>query len=55
MAAKTIKMEQLKLILRLQQNGYSVKGIAPQTRLARNNVKKYLANLSLENTVKIKP
>lgn len=27
-AAKTIKMEQLKVILKLQQNGYSTKGIA---------------------------
>ena len=55
MAAKTIKMEQLKLILRLQQNGISVKGIARQTGLARNTVKKYLSNVALENRVKMKP
>jgi hypothetical protein len=36
MAAKTITMEQLKLILRLRQNGISVKEIARQTGLARN-------------------
>lgn len=43
MAAKTIKMEQLKLILRLHQNGYSKKQIARQTGISRNTVKKYLA------------
>lgn len=55
MAAKTITMEQLKLILRLRQNGISVKEIARQTGLARNTVKKYLSNVALENQVKMKP
>jgi transposase len=44
MAAKPIKMEQLKLILRLHQKGYSIKGIVRQTGISRNTVKKYLAN-----------
>jgi transposase len=44
MAAKPIKMEQLKLILSLHQKGYSKKHIARQTGIARNTVKKYIAN-----------
>ncbi len=44
MAAKTIKMDQLKLILRLHHNGYSKKQIARQTGISHNAVKKYLAN-----------
>jgi precorrin-4 methylase len=38
MAAKTIKVEQLKLILRLHESGYSKKGIARTTGLAPNTV-----------------
>jgi len=44
MAAKPIKMEQLKLILRLHEKGYSKKQIVRETGIARNTVKKYLAN-----------
>lgn len=54
MAAKNIKMEQLKLIVRLHQNGYSIKAIARQTGLARNTVRKYLSRVELENPVKMK-
>lgn len=42
MAAKTIKVEQLKLILKLHESGYSKKGIARTTGLAPNTVRKYL-------------
>src|ERR1700743_2191991 len=43
MAAKTIAMEQLKRVLRLAQEGQSIKGIARLTGLARNTVRTYLA------------
>lgn len=49
MAAKTIKMEQVKLILKLQQNGYSTKGIARQLGLSRNTVRKYLSKLQVDS------
>jgi transposase len=42
MPAKSIKVEQLKLILTLHQKGYSKKKISRQTGLALNTVKKYL-------------
>src|SRR5690606_10861532 len=46
MAAKTIKVEQLKLILRLWESGYSKKGIVRQTGLSLNTVRKYLSSTS---------
>ncbi len=46
MAAKTIKVEQLKLIRQLHQKGYSIKGIARSTGLSRNTVRKYLDRLA---------
>jgi lambda repressor-like predicted transcriptional regulator len=46
MAAKTIKMEQLKLIRRLHQKGYSIKGIVRSTGLSRNTVRKYVARMA---------
>lgn len=42
MPAKSIKVEQRKLILTLYEKGYSKKRIARQTGLAPNTVKKYL-------------
>lgn len=42
MSAKTITMEQLKTILRLQQEGHSIKNIVRLTGLSRNTVKRYL-------------
>ncbi|MGH2645156.1 MAG: IS21 family transposase, partial [Chitinophagaceae bacterium] len=42
MSAKTITMEQLKMILRLQQQGHSIKNIVRLTGLSRNTVKRYL-------------
>jgi transposase len=45
MAAKAIKVEQLKLIRQLLIKGYSIKRIARDTGLARNTIRKYLARL----------
>lgn len=42
MPAKSIKVEQRKLILKLHAKGYSKKRISRQTGLALNTVKKYL-------------
>lgn len=42
MAGKTIKMEKLKLVLKLRSQGIKIKAIARQTGLSRNTVKKYL-------------
>lgn len=49
MAAKSIKVEQLKLIRQLLSKGYSIKRIARDTGLARNTVRKYLARLEASN------
>jgi len=46
MAAKTIKMEQLKLIRQLHQKGYSIKGIVRNTGLSRNTVRKYVERMA---------
>lgn len=43
MAAKPIKMEEVKQILRFHKLGYSIKGIARQTGISRNTIRKYLA------------
>lgn len=51
MAAKTIKVEQLKLILRLWESGYSKKGFVRQTGLSPNTLKKYLASTSRDTAV----
>jgi hypothetical protein len=53
MAAKTIKVEQLKLILRLHESGYSKKGITRTTGLAPNTVRKYLLKASSELVTKM--
>jgi transposase len=45
MAAKTIKVEQLKLIRQLLQKGYSIKGMVRSTGLSRNTIRKYLSRL----------
>ncbi|MBU7570857.1 MAG: helix-turn-helix domain-containing protein, partial [Flavobacterium sp.] len=42
MAAKPIAMEQLKQVLKLKQEGHSIKSIKRLTGLARNTVKTYL-------------
>ena len=49
MAAKAIKVDQLKQVLQLKNDGFSIKAIARTTGIARNTVKKYLAKLSGEN------
>lgn len=41
-------MDQLKLVNRLLQKGSSIKGIAHNTGLSRNTVKKYIALLNIE-------
>lgn len=51
MAAKPIKMEQLRLILRLRQKGCSIKQIVRQTGISRNTVRKYQALPFDENAV----
>ncbi|MEI6950701.1 IS21 family transposase [Paraflavisolibacter sp. H34] len=43
-------MEQLKQILQLQNDGFSIKAIARHTGLARNTVKKYLARTANTDT-----
>jgi len=48
MAAKAIKVEQLKQILKLKQDGFSIKAIARHTGIARNTVKKYLSKIDAE-------
>ena len=45
MAAKAILMEQLKQILRLRRDGFSIKAIVRQTGISRPTVKKYLARI----------
>jgi len=45
MAAKPIAMEQLKQVLKLKQEGHSIKSIKRLTGLARNNVKTYLKRM----------
>lgn len=45
MAAKATQVEQLKQVLQLKQDGFSIKAIVRRTGLARNTVKKYLARL----------
>ncbi len=44
MAAKSIKMEQLKQILRLHQQGIAIKRIARDTGISKTTIKKYLRN-----------
>ena len=46
MAAKAIKVDQLKQVLQLKQDGFTIKAIARHTGIARNTVKKYLAKLN---------
>jgi transposase len=53
MAAKAIRMEQLKQILRLKQDGFSIKAIARTTGIARNTIKKYLSRIDTDNTARI--
>ena len=53
MAAKAIRMEQLKQILRLKQNGFSIKAIARTTGIARNTIKKYLSRIDTDNAARI--
>ncbi len=45
MAAKPIAMEQLKQVLKLKQEGHSIKSIKRLTGLARNTVKTYLKRM----------
>jgi Fic family protein len=45
MAAKAIKVDQLKQVLKLKHDGFSIKAIARLTGIARNTVKKYLLKL----------
>lgn len=54
MAAKPIAMEQLKQVLKLYQEGKSIKGIVRLTGLSRNTVRAYLcrANEDTGNTTK---
>lgn len=42
MAAKSIKMEQLKQVLRLHQQGYAIKRIVRDTGISKTTIKKYL-------------
>ncbi len=42
MAAKSIKMEQLKQILRLHHQGYAIKRIARDLGISKTTIKKYL-------------
>lgn len=44
MAARTISMEHYNMILRLQELGFSIKGIARQLGLARNTIRRYLSD-----------
>src|SRR5215831_10454682 len=46
MAAKALAMEQLKQILRLRRDGFSIKAIVRHTGISRPTVKKYLAKIS---------
>src|SRR6266540_4115351 len=55
MAAKSIQMEQLKQILQLKRDGFSIKAIARYTGIARNTIRKYLARIDCsDNTAKVK-
>src|SRR5882672_10349967 len=45
MAAKAIRMEKLKQILRLKQEGLSIKAIVRLTGISRPTVKKYLSRI----------
>ena len=42
MAGKSISMNQKDMILRLQENGYSIKRIVKETGIARNTVRSYV-------------
>ena len=58
MAGNTILMSQLKQILRLLSQGYSIKGIVRQTSVARNTIKGYLrtieaGNINIEEILKM--
>lgn len=53
MAAKAILMEQLKQVLQLKRDGFSIKAIARTTGIARNTIKKYLARIDTDSTVKV--
>ena len=48
MAAKSIKMEQLKQILILHQQGYAIKRIARDTGISKTTVKKYLRSEQIQ-------
>ncbi len=48
MAAKTIKMEHLKLILKFNRDGIPIKEIARKIGISRNTVKKYLSATDFE-------
>src|SRR5215204_5208701 len=49
MAEKAIQMEQLKQVLQLQRDGFSIKAIARYTGIARNTIKKYLTRIDCIN------
>ncbi len=51
MAAKSIKMEQLKQILRLHQQGYAIKRIAREAGISKTTVKKYLRSEHIEKII----
>lgn len=55
MAAKAIRMEQLNLIRKLHQKGYSIKSIVRQLGLSRPTVKKYLTRIALVQEDPISP
>ena len=46
MAAKALAMEQLKQILRLRRDGFSIKAIVRHTGISRPTVKKYLSKIN---------
>ena len=48
MAAKSIKMEQLKQILRIHQQGYAIKRIARDTGISKTTIKKYLRSKNID-------
>jgi transposase len=53
MAAKTILMEQIKQVLQLKRDGFSIKSIARTTGIARNTIKKYLTRIDTDPAVKV--